>query len=193
MGAISAIDTGEATAAAGTVVAAADPGAVEGVASALADVGNEAIGDLVTNVQATWDLLGEARSAKSSEIGSFNNYMSSMSQDYIDLQTGDVNNAEGDLQIPSAIDKGGYCTPDCFDTTFGPPVIGVVKVGVSTNLVQAKDFVSAANTGDVQPGIMYYLESPAGGIGAATGPEGTLGSVGFGSVYFPGEWWEFFQ
>lgn len=124
-----------------------------------------------------------------------NDWAGMLGEQYVEKQTGDINNIGPGLIGTFELLPGVRVTPDSIDLSLGwPPVIGDVKVGVFSDYEQAEELVSAIDRGMARPGIIYMLESPVTGESRArSGIKNSLSRTGFGFVYFRGPWWEFFQ
>ncbi len=119
-----------------------------------------------------------------------------LGEEYIDAQTGDINNgmlakALGNL-IGRVATQFGWIEPDSMDFSFGdPPVIGGVKVGTGLSWAEVGQWIEAVQTGAARPGILFFLESPVTGlIGPTPAQEWVLTWVGFSIVKIPGPWWQ---
>ena len=124
----------------------------------------------------------------------FNEWVGMLGEQYVDRQTGDINNVGPKLIGIFELVPGVKVAPDSIDQSFEPPTIGDVKVGLYSDYDQAEELATLVEKGWATPGMIYFLESPiTGEVGAKRGISSLLKLAGFDFVYFRGPWWELFQ
>lgn len=139
-------------------------------------------------------VLGRARSSKRSDTNSFLVWLGKLGEQYVNLQTGDINNVDSGQKrhVLRMVTTRTY--PDSVDfSSGGPPIISEVKVGLDLNIVQALVLANSVEIEESRAGIIHFLESPAGRVGTIRGVKGIFMKAGFSLVYTMGPWWEFLQ